>query len=120
MGFKTKVFLLLLCLCCLYSCKEQTPVIKLNHNLSDSFSRDIPSYYLNSSFKKRHNELIKSLGLKSLENGFNGLQIRIWRGAPFVEETRLIILTQIDSSWTAQLVMFNVSNHVAQHKQSLQ
>ena len=118
MGVKIKAFLLLLCLWCLYACKEKIPVIKLNHNSLESFTKDIPKDDTLSYFKKKNSELIKSLGLNSLENGFNGLQIRIWRAAPFVEEKRLLILTQIDSNWKAELIMFTIHNQLAQHKQS--
>ena len=62
-----------------FSCESQ--VIKIgNLENSDTISRDIPKAFQNKTTRDKNNSLNNALGLKTLENGFDGLQIRIWRG----------------------------------------
>lgn len=67
------------------------------------FKREIPTYqnggvdlfYLSAKTKQ------KQLGLDSLENGFDNLQIRVWYDFALVRERKLIVITNKDTSWTA-------------------
>lgn len=43
----------------------------------------------------------KQLGLDSLENGFENLQIRVWYDFALVRERKLVVITNEDTTWTA-------------------
>jgi hypothetical protein len=89
-----------------YSCESH--VIKIeNLENSDTISRDIPKGFQNKTTRDKNNTLNNALGLNTLENGFDGLQIRIWRGYIVKDTGQLFILTNKNSKWSAELIRFN-------------
>jgi hypothetical protein len=84
-----------------YSCESH--VIKIeNLENSDTISRDIPKGFQNKTTRDKNNTLNNALGLNTLENGFDGLQIRIWRGYIVKDTGQLFILTNKNSKWSAE------------------
>jgi hypothetical protein len=75
---------------------------------SSSFEREIPqlkngeppSYYRNKAGVE------KLIGLQSLENGFDSLEIRIWYGYARTDSGQLVILARDKKMWSAKLYMF--------------
>lgn len=49
------------------------------------------------------------LGLDSLENGFAGLQIRVWYDFSRSTERRLVVIKNMDTTWTATVYNMNVN-----------
>jgi hypothetical protein len=89
-----------------YSCEGH--VIKIGSlDKTDTIIRDIPKEYLNKNTRDKNYSLNKALGLNTLENGFDGLQIRIWRGYTIKDTGQLFILTNKNSKWSAELIRFN-------------
>src|SRR5436190_9878753 len=41
------------------------------------------------------------LGLDSIENGFDNLQVRVWYDFALVKERKLVVITNKDTKWTA-------------------
>jgi hypothetical protein len=83
------------------------------HTHSDStpsFKREIPTYIGGNVdiFYQLAKDRQKQLGLDTLENGFHDLQIRVWYNAALVREQRLVIITNKDTSWTADIYDFQV------------
>ena len=48
----------------------------------------------------------RHLGLNTLENGFDSIQIRIWYGYAFIDTSQLVILKNNKKEWVAELVTF--------------
>lgn len=75
-----------------------------------SFKREIPTY-INGHFDIFY-ELAKTkqkqLGLDSIENGFNDLQLRVWYDFSLVRERKLVIITNKNSTWTATVYELQV------------
>jgi len=71
---------------------------------SDTVSKDIPldktgrpgSYYTNKP------DVEKKLGLATLENGFDSLQIRLWYGYAFNDSSQLVILKRNNGKWVGE------------------
>lgn len=92
---------------CSFSCKPKNKVDYLSdfNKGGNSLIKDITytdegaplSYYL----KKK--EIEKVIGLKSLENGVENLQIRIWYGVALSDELQLIYLKKNEDNWTCEL-----------------
>ncbi len=76
-----------------------------NQTFDTVIKKDIPldkkgsprSYYRN---KKAVEE---KLGIATLENGFDSLQIRIWYGYAFNDSSQLIILKNVTGKWSGEL-----------------
>jgi hypothetical protein len=62
------------------------------------FKREIPSIDIFYNLAKTKQ---KQLGLDSLENGFDVLQVRVWYDFALVQERKLIIITHKDTGWAA-------------------
>ena len=71
------------------------------------FKKDIPinKYGQYVSFYREDKEMQKLLGLDSLEDGFNALQIRVWYNL-FGKERRMVEITNKDSVWSAAVYIF--------------
>src|ERR1700743_326157 len=59
-----------------------------------------PSYYLN---KQRGEHL---MGLQSLENGFDSMQLRFWYGYARTDSSQLVVITRKNQQWSAHLFTF--------------
>lgn len=70
-----------------------------------TFKKEIPSVdiFYNLAEAKQ-----KQLGLDSLENGFDHLQIRLWYDFALVRERRLVVITAKDTNWTATVYYLQV------------
>jgi hypothetical protein len=89
------------------SCEEPAIKIERLDKGHEAITRDIPQSEQNKSTRDRNYKLMNALALKTLENGFDGLQIRIWRGYPNKDTGQLFILTNKNSTWSAELIRFN-------------
>lgn len=101
--------------CLLVSCNKQTDnklAVQVQAlNLSDTFRLEIPPfqkpldfvYYL--EFKKEESQL----NLRSLEKGFDSLEMRIWYGWPLCGE-RLIRVLLNKGRWSAKV--YSISAHI--------
>ena len=103
------------------SCNGQTESneFKENRKLADTVVKDIPlnkkgrpsSYYQNKS------NVENKLGLKSLENGFDSLQIRLWYGYAFKDSSQLVVLRNSNGKWTSEL--FTLVYHLNENGDAL-
>lgn len=55
-----------------------------------------------TDFVKHKQEVESKLGLSSIEDGFDGLQIRIWKGFANPDSLKLIIFSKSDDGWSAR------------------
>ena len=90
------------------SCKEPAWVDKELTNFDNSettIKKEIPiakkgnlsAFYTST----KHKQL--QLGLDSLEEGFNGLQIRIWYDSIYVNKQKLVTILYTDGKWKAKV-----------------
>lgn len=88
----------------LLACKHQNrygSITNDKHSIADTLVKDIPldkkgrprSYYRNKGGVEN------KLGLQSLENGFDSLQIRIWYGYAFNDTSQLAIFKNSNGNW---------------------
>ena len=103
---KNFYLILTLTACFFAGCKEQTNSATQSLAFEDTtkpFKKEIQTYQ-NGGLDLFY-ELAKSkqeqLGLDSLENGFENLQIRVWYDFALVRERKLVIITNKDTTWTA-------------------
>lgn len=83
------------------SCNSQT-----NTNQPLTIKKDIPlnkrgkpySYYNNKS------KVEEKIGIYTLENGFDSIQIRIWYGYAFNDSAQLVILKNSKSIWSGEFL----------------
>ena len=90
------------------ACNGQTnpvnqPVTFVDTN--KTFKKEIPTVDIFYNLAKAKQ---KQLGLDSLENGFDNLQIRLWYDFALVRERRLVVITNKDTSWTATVYYLQV------------
>jgi hypothetical protein len=96
------------------SCKGQlrssnSPTVFID--TTTSFTKEIPVqkngavnvFYQSAKSKQRQ------LGLDSLENGFDNLQIRVWYDYALVRERKLVVLTNKERKWTAKVCYLQVA-----------
>src|SRR5262245_31797975 len=87
------------------SCKEQThyssPLAFID--TTKPFKKEIQTYQGGGVdlFYELAKAKQKQLGLDSLENGFDNLQIRLWYDFALVRERKLVVITNKDTNWTA-------------------
>lgn len=107
--YKPFIFLLYLNFC--ISCENKTgtgSMLSIEKTRTDTVIKDIPlkrngklpAYYLNKPNVERQ------LGLNTLENGFDSIQIRIWYGYAFIDTSQLVILKNNNQEWVAELITF--------------
>jgi len=99
--------------CILSACNGQTntdnqPAIFVD--TTKPFKKEIPTYSDGgvSIFYELAKTRQKQLGLDSLENGFDNLQIRLWYDFSLVRERKLVVITNKDINWTATVFDFQV------------
>jgi hypothetical protein len=101
----------------LLACKQQnrySSTTKNKYPTADTLKKDIPldkkgrprSYYRNKGGVEN------KLGLNTLENGFDSLQIRIWYGYAFNDSSQLVILKKTNGSWKGDFftLKYNLNN----------
>lgn len=94
------------------SCKHTVnlPVIqtKLRPD-SDGVVRDMTEEQKSGDRQSMQQKGDSSLGLKTLRNGFNGLQIRVWSGEGLTYRGRMFLIKHDGVSWTGELYYFRDS-----------
>ena len=70
-----------------------------------AFKKEIPSVDIFYNLAKAKQN---QLGLDSLENGFDNLQIRLWYDFALVRERRLVVITNKDTNWAATVYYLQV------------
>ena len=100
------VFLLfyLLFLLAISSCNSPRKNDSLkNQKNVDSVIRDIPPDMQRIKIKKQKKEFENKIGLKSIEDGFEGTQIRIWNINSFLGTLQLLTILNSQLNWSAEL-----------------
>lgn len=95
-------------ICLLFSCNSpaktnDSKTIKvqtIEKDINLNKRGDPPSYYLNKQI------IEGKMGLMTLENGFDSIQIRIWYGYAFMDSAQMVILKKVNSQWSAELYSF--------------
>lgn len=119
---KKRILVIAVCITeLLVSCNGQTGINGFNENREpvDTVVKDIP---LNkkgkpSSYYRNKNSVENKLGLKSLENGFDSLQIRLWYGYAFKDSSQLVVLKNTKGKWTSEL--FTLVYHLNENGDTL-
>lgn len=77
----------------------------ITNQLKDSVKKFIPQERKGqpSWFYEKKIEMEKKMGLKSIENGYDSLEIRFWYGVAFRDTLQLLILRDSESAWSARL-----------------
>jgi hypothetical protein len=91
-----------------------TNVSDVKEKSADTVIKEIPkdrngnprSYYRNKP------QVEKLLGLSSIENGFDSLQIRLWYGYAFNDSSQLAVLTNSKGKWSGQF--FTLVYHLSE------
>lgn len=87
------------------ACKGQPHPVKPSsfHDTATPFKREIPTYKNGEVdvFYRVAKDKQRQLGLDSLENGFDNLQIRVWYDFSFIRERKLVIISNKDTGWAA-------------------
>ena len=66
------------------------------------FKKEIPTYQNGVNiFYEMAKTKQKQLGLDSIENGFDNLQIRVWYDFDLVKKRKLVVITNKNGNWTA-------------------
>lgn len=105
---KRKILVIVVCIIELAaSCSDKAEGNNFNKKkeFTDTITRDIPldkkgrpsSYYRNKS------NVENKLGLNTLENGFDSIQIRLWYGYAFKDSSQLVVLENSNGKWEAKL-----------------
>jgi len=99
----------------IFSCNSKgglkTKEINLPKNPADSFVKDIPKWIQESEiYQLRNANLLEKLGLSSLQDGFDGTQIRIWIEHDLPDTQQGIIFTEHNSKWEGEFYYFKVHN----------
>ncbi|MGH2564074.1 MAG: hypothetical protein ACRDE5_06160 [Ginsengibacter sp.] len=78
------------------------------NNMIDTVIRDIPlnKYGEPSFFYKNKPEIEDQLGLVSLEDGYDSLQIRLWFSYAFIDSSQLVTVRNNKNKWSIELVTF--------------
>jgi hypothetical protein len=71
------------------------------------FVKDIPKWrQANVRIQNSHNNLIRLLNLRSIENGFDEFQLRIWFLNSTVDTQQLIVSKKHDRNWSGEFYNF--------------
>lgn len=98
------LFLVLFSASCKESANVNNQLIEFN-NSTKHFRKEIRVYPngMLDYFYTHSKEKSKQLGLDSLENGFNGLQIRIWYDVVNVSKQKVVVLTYSKGKWNGKV-----------------
>jgi hypothetical protein len=80
-------------------------------DMAKPFKKEIPIYQNGAVdiFYELAKAKEKQLGLDSIENGFDNLQIRVWYDFALVRERKLVVITNKDRNWTATVYNLKVN-----------
>jgi len=85
--------------------------LKSNSLKTDTLITDVPKWYNRSDLsEKRDAQVLNSLELASLQNGFDSLQIRIWIGCDYKTASSLILFEKARSEWNAVFYWFKIDD----------
>lgn len=95
-----------------FSCKDHyIKRLRSNSPKTGTVIKDVPKWYNDSHLsKKRDEQLRNSLGLESLQGGFDSLQIRIWVGCDYKTPGSLILFEKVRSEWNAVFYWFKIDD----------
>ena len=105
-------FIFIIVIVLLQSCKGQThsnsPLAFVD--TTKPFKKEIPTYPNGKAdiFYDLAKTKQKQLGLDSIENGFDNLQIRVWYDFALVRERKLVVITNKDTNWAATVYNLQV------------
>jgi hypothetical protein len=89
-------FLIMLCA----GCKSQNSESIKEEHTAASFKKNMAKHFHDSSLQKLKRDIEGKLGLESIENGSEGVEIRIWRGyGALVNKEDLLAIRNTDSGW---------------------
>lgn len=98
----SRIFGIVAASCILFlSCNGQNRNAEIDLNMGESVEKDVPPNKLGRDFTSIKRKTDSLLGLESLENGYDGTQIRVWLTTDTMYEERLFILTHNKSTWSA-------------------
>ncbi|MBO9204666.1 MULTISPECIES: hypothetical protein [Niastella] len=82
--------------------------VKKDNPTADTVVKDIPldEKGLSPSWYRNKPDVEKKMGLATLENGFDSLQIRLWYGYAFHDTSQLVILTNTKGIWQGDFYNF--------------
>ncbi len=74
------------------------------------FKKEIPTYQNGDVdiFYESAKTKQKQLGLDSIENGVDNLQVRVWYDVAPVIDRKLVVITNKDTSWTATIYIYDL------------
>jgi hypothetical protein len=74
-----------------------------NYQAIDTIIRDIPLYIQQPAFKRMFAGFEDRLGLASLANGINGVELRLWYTHDKTDTVQLLVIKYTNSNWSAKL-----------------
>jgi hypothetical protein len=123
--YKISIFLILVMLInvsCRESQNEAFPPFEYTEKQGGTFVRELPTYregklkgevdWVYDYFKKQ----TVDLGLDTIQQGFNGLQIRIWLSHWLAIKKHLVILKYTNKKWSGQLVTMTYAYNDSLHE----
>jgi hypothetical protein len=96
--------------CMIISCKSRNNISKVDNLPKRKIivKNSSLTEYIKSAKETIRNELEFQLGVKTLKNGFNGTQIRIYKFSAWGNNEQMIIISENNSNWSAILVKFSI------------
>jgi len=90
-------------LSCNTTAVKPTSEISTKNQAIDTIIRDIPLYIQEHGFKKVFKGFHDGLGLTSLADGSNGIEIRLWYTHDKTDTVQLLVIENTNSKWSAKL-----------------
>ena len=91
----------------LFSCNtnsvKQVSKLDDSNQRNDTIIKDIPLYLNQPAFNKVFHSFENGLGLTSLTDGVDGIEIRLWYTHDKTDTVQLLILKNANSNWSANL-----------------
>jgi hypothetical protein len=102
-GYVKSINICLLLINIFSSCGSR-PESHVENKLIDSVVKYIPKDIKGNpkGFYLKKIEMEKMMGLETLENGFDSMQIRIWYGVALMDKLQLLIMKKSESKWSAK------------------
>lgn len=99
--------IIMLCISCMRKDDDTAAMVRLL-NTSDTFYKEMPPRvkHLDTIYYQLFKEEERQIGLESIENGFDSLQLRIWYGGPVCGD-RVIVLIHNNKKWSAKVIDIN-------------
>jgi hypothetical protein len=87
----------------LVACNQGSTVQDITVTNQDTVKKDIPTRKQSQSYRQLAQQIESKLGLYSIENGFDSLEIRVWLGYAGSNNEQLLIIKKDTDRWTANL-----------------